>query len=124
MGRARMNKNTSLPTSAGKQTMQKSDTVLPLRSGNTTWQLSQAEHGTTTQRMRYYRSGADVKNYIRPYYHEGTILGLGATILRLQISGTTVGTCGTTAPPHGTSAGAYGTTAHLGAVLREPTQQP
>ena len=93
-----------MPTSAGKRTKQKSDTVLPQRSGTTAWQLSQAAHGTTAQGMRYYRGGADVKNYIRPYYREGAVLGLGATVLRLQRSGTTVGTCGTTAPKCGTTA--------------------
>ena len=76
---------------------QKSDIVLLQRSGTTAWQLSQAARSTTVQRMRYYRGGADVKNYIRPYYRDGAVLGLGATVLRLQRSGTTVGTCGTTA---------------------------
>ena len=61
--------------------------------------------------------GADVKNYIRPYYREGAVLAWWATVVQLQGSGTTMGTCGTTAPQHGTTAGAYGTTAHLGAVL-------
>ena len=41
--------------------------------------------------MRYYRGGADVKNYIRPYYRNVAALGLGATVLQLQRSGTTVG---------------------------------
>ena len=41
--------------------------------------------------------GADVKNYIRPYYYEATALGLGTTVLQLWGSGTTVGTRGTTA---------------------------
>ena len=106
-----MRKNTSVPTSAGKWTKQKSDTVLPQRSGTTAWQLSQAAHGTTAQGMRYYRGGADVKNYIRPYYREGAVLGLGATVLRLERSGTTVCAYGTTARACGTTAGACGTTA-------------
>ena len=61
--------------------------------------------GTTALDMRYYRVGVDVKNYIRPYYRTGAALGPGATVLRLQRSGTTVthsgttaGACGTTAP--------------------------
>ena len=41
--------------------------------------------------------GADVKNYIRPYYREATALGQGTTVLQLGGSGTTVGTRGTTA---------------------------
>ena len=40
--------------------------------------------------------GADVKNYIRPYYREATALGQGTTVLQLGGSGTTVGTHGTT----------------------------
>ena len=60
---------------------------------------------------RYYRGGADVKNYIRPYYREAAVLGQGATVLRLQRSGTTMGSRGTTAHGHGTTASAYGTTA-------------
>ena len=99
-----MNKNTSVPTSAGKETVQISDAVLPLGSGTTVWQLNQAAHGTTAHEVRYYRGGADVKNYIRPYYREAAALGLGATVLRLQRSGTTVN-------PSGTTAGACGTTA-------------
>ena len=61
-----MNKNTSVPTSAKKQSMQKSDTVLPLESGTTAWQLDQAARGTTAHEVWYYHGGADVKNYIRP----------------------------------------------------------
>ena len=60
--------------------------------------------GTTALDVRYYHVGADVKNYIRPYYRTGAALGLGATVLRLQRSGTTV-------TPSGTTAGACGTTA-------------
>ena len=60
--------------------------------------------GATTRDERYYRGGADVKNYIRPYYHTGAALGLGATVLTLQMSGTTV-------TPSGTTAGACSTTA-------------
>ena len=86
-----------MPTSAGKWTKQKSDTVLPLRSGTTAWQLSQAARGSTAHGVRYYRGGADVKNYIRPYYRDEAALGLGATVLRLRRSGTTVGPHGTTA---------------------------
>ena len=41
--------------------------------------------------------GADVKNYIRPYYREATALGQGTTVQQLGGSGTTVGTSGTTA---------------------------
>ena len=48
--------------------------------------------------------GADVKNYIRPYYRTEAALGLGVAVLPLKMSGTTVshngtttGTCGTTA---------------------------
>ena len=48
-------------------------------------------------KARYYRVGADVKNYIRPYYREATALGQGTTVLLLEGSGTTVGTRGTTA---------------------------
>ena len=70
---------------------------------------------------RYYRGGADVKNYIRPYYREATTLGQGTTVLLLEGSGTTVGTRGTTTPPRGTTADAYGTTIFLGAVLPQPT---
>ena len=72
--------------------------------------LPRKESGTTVV-------GADVKNYIRPYYRGGAVLAWWAMVVQLQGSGTTVGTCGTTAPQHGTTAGAYGTTAHLGAVL-------
>ena len=106
-----MNKNTSVPTSAGNEKMQKSDTVLPLGSGTTAWQLIQAARGTTAHKVRYYHGGADVKNYIRPYYRNAAALGLGATVLLLQMSSTTVGSCGTTAPRYGTTAGACGTTA-------------
>ena len=63
-----------------------------------------ASRGTTAQDVRYYREGADVKNYIRPYYRTGAALGLGATVLRIQWSGTTV-------TPSGTTTGACGTTA-------------
>ena len=78
--------------------MQKSDTVLPLGSGTTAWQLNQSARGTTTHKVRYYRGGADVKNYIRPYYRKAAALGLGATVLRLEGSSTTMGSCSTTAP--------------------------
>ena len=60
--------------------------------------------GTTALDVWYYRVGTDVKNYIRPYYRTGAALGLGAMVLRLQRSGTTVN-------PSGTTAGACGTTA-------------
>ena len=63
-----------------------------------------ASRGTTAHVVRYYRVGADVKNYIRSYYRTGAALGLGVTVLRLQRSGTTV-------TPSGTTAGACGTTA-------------
>ena len=76
-------------------------TVLRLQGSGTTV----ASRGTTAHVVRYYRVGADVKNYIRPYYRTGAALGLGAMVLRLQRSGTTVthigtttGACGTTAP--------------------------
>ena len=55
--------------------------------------------------------GADVKNYIRPYYRTGAALGLGATVLWLHWSGTTVTHSGTTA-------GTCGTTASTAAVVR------
>ena len=41
--------------------------------------------------------GADVKNYIRPYYRTGAAQGQGAAVLLLQMSGTTVTPSGTTA---------------------------
>ena len=41
--------------------------------------------------------GADVKNYIRPYYRTGAAQVLGAAVLPLQMSGTTVTPSGTTA---------------------------
>ena len=110
-----------MPTFAGKWKKQKPDTVLPQRSGTTAWQLIQAAHGTTTQGMRYYRSGTDVKNYIRSYYRKGAALAWWAAVVRLQGSGTTVGTSGTTAPPRGTTVDAYGTTVDPGAVLPQPT---
>ena len=69
--------------------------------------LPLGENGTTTV-------GADVKNYIRSYYRKGAALAWWAAVVRLQGSGTTVGTCGTTVD-------AYGTTALLGAVLPRPT---
>ena len=49
-----------------------------------------SSRGTTALGVRYYHVSADVKNYIRPYYRTGAALGLGATVLRLQRSGTTV----------------------------------
>ena len=102
-----MDKETSVPTSAEKRKKQKPDTVLPQRGGTTAWQLStvlsRSESGTTVV-------GADVKNYIRPYYRGGAVLAWWATVVQFQGSGTTVGTYDTTAPQ-------YGTTAHLGAVL-------
>src|SRR3954470_10698237 len=91
--------------------MQKSDTVLPLGSGTTTWQLDRTARGTTMHETRYKRRGADVKNYIRPYYRDAAALGPGATVLRLQRSGTTMGSRGTTAPWHGTTAPRGSTTA-------------
>ena len=63
-----------------------------------------ASRGTTAQDVRYYRGGADVKNYIYPYYRTGAALGLGAMVLRLQRSGNTVGSSGTTAGACGTTA--------------------
>ena len=45
--------------------VQKPDAVLPL-----------ARRGTTV-------AGVDVKNYIRAYYRDAAVLGLGATVLRL-----------------------------------------
>ena len=92
-----MDKNTSVPTSAGNETVQKSDAVLPLRRGTTVTQLNQAARGTTAHEARYYRGGADVKNYIRSYYCDAAVLGKRATVLRLRGSGTTVGSRGTTA---------------------------
>ena len=116
-----MNKITSVPTSAGKQSMQKSDTVLPqMASGTTAWRLSQAARSTTAHKVRYYLGGADVKNYIRPYYRKAAALGLGAMLLRLQMSSTTVGSCGTTAPRYGTTAGACGTTAPGSSTTASP----
>ena len=41
--------------------------------------------------------GADVKNYIRPYYRTGAAQGQGAAVLLLQKGGTTACACGTTA---------------------------
>ena len=41
--------------------------------------------------------GTDVKNYIRAYYRDATVLGRRATVLQLQRSGTTVRPRGTTA---------------------------
>ena len=79
--------------------------------------LPQSESGTTAV-------GADVKNYIRPYYREGAVLAWWVVVVQLQGSGTTMGTCGTTAPQHGTTAGAYSTTALLEQYYRGPTQQP
>ena len=40
--------------------------------------------------------GTDVKNYIRAYYRDATVLGRRATVLQLQRSGTTVSARGTT----------------------------
>ena len=55
--------------------------------------------------------GADVKNYIRPYYRTEAALGLGAAVLRLKTSGTTMTHSGTTA-------GTCGTTASTSVVVR------
>ena len=79
--------------------------------------LPHGESGTTV-------AGADVKNYIRSYYRKGAALAWWAAVVRLQGSGTTVGTSGTTAPPRGTTVDAYGTTVDPGAVLLQPQQQP
>ena len=48
--------------------------------------------------------GADVKNYIRPYYRTGAAQDQGAAVLSLQMSGTTVTHSGTTACTCGTTA--------------------
>ena len=79
--------------------------------------LPHGESGTTAV-------GADVKNYIRSYYRKGAALAWWAAVVRLQGSGTTMGTSGTTAPPRGTTVDAYGTTVDPGAVLPQPQQQP
>ena len=79
--------------------------------------LPHGESGTTAV-------GADVKNYIRSYYRNGAALAWWAAVVRLQGSGTTMGTSGTTAPPCGTTVDAYGTTVDPGAVLPQPQQQP
>ena len=42
--------------------------------------------------------GADVKNYIHPYYREATALGQGTMVQQLEGSGTTVGSRGTIFP--------------------------
>ena len=73
--------------------MQKSGTVLP-----------HTKSGTTAY-------GADVKNYIRPYYRSSSCAWPEDTVLPLPQSGTTVSTCSTTAGDCGTTARAYGTTA-------------
>ena len=57
--------------------------------------------------------GADVKNYIRPYYRTGAAQGLGAAVLPLQMSGTTV-------THRGTTACTCGTTASTAVVVRFP----
>ena len=62
------NKETSVATFADFQTVQKSDTVLPLKA-----------RGTTTQ-------GADVKNYIRPYFRLWCCAGRGLMVLWLATS--------------------------------------
>ena len=54
-------------------------TVLQLQGSSTTV----ATRGTTALDVRYYRVGVDVKNYIRAYYRDAAVLGLGATVLRL-----------------------------------------
>ena len=59
---------------------------------------------------------------IARYYRAAkTVLAWWAAVVRLQGSGTTMGTCGTTAPPRSTTADAYGTTVFLGAILPQPT---
>ena len=68
-----------MPTSAENETVQK------------------IRRGTTAHKARYYRGDADVKNYIRSYYRDATVLGMRATVLRLQGSSTTVASRGTTA---------------------------
>ena len=55
--------------------------------------------------------GADVKNYIRPYYRTGAAQGLRAAVLPLQKGGTIV-------TPSGTTACACGTTASTSVVVR------
>ena len=47
--------------------------------------------------------GADVKNYIRPYYRTGAAQGQGAAVLPLQKGGTTVTPSGTTKITKGSS---------------------
>ena len=68
-----------MPTSAETRVVQKPDAVLP-----------PVRRGTTVV-------GTDVKNYIRAYYRDATVLGRRATVLQLLGSGTTVGLRGTTA---------------------------
>ena len=68
-----------MPTSAEPEEVQKPDAVLPPE-----------RRGTTVV-------GTDVKNFIRAYYHDATVLGRRATVLRLLGSGTTVCPRGTTA---------------------------
>ena len=60
--------------------------------------------------------GMDVKNYIRPYYRTGPAQGLGAAVLLLQMSGTTVTHSGTTACT-------CGTTTSTAVVVRFPHNQ-
>ena len=67
--------------------------------------------------------GADVENYIRPYYHTEAALGQGATVLRLQRSGTTVGSSGTTAGAYGTIAPESSTTASSAVAARISTKR-
>ena len=67
-----------MPTSVETRVVQKPDAVLPLEG-----------RGTTVV-------GTDVKNYIRAYYRDATVLGRRATVLQLQRSGTTVSARGTT----------------------------
>ena len=68
-----------MSTSAETRVVQKPDAVLP-----------PVRRGTTVV-------GTDVKNYIRAYYRDATVLGRRATVLQLQRSGTTVSARGTTA---------------------------
>ena len=72
--------------------------------------------GTTALNVQSYRVGADVKNYIRPYYRTGAALGQGAAVLPRQRSGTTV-------TPRGTTACTCGTTASTAVVTSFPHNQ-
>lgn len=74
---------------------------LAMRHGTTA-----PEHGTTVY-------GADVKNYILPYYCLHGSARPELAVLPLKWSGTTVGAHGTTVGTHGTTVGACGSTAFV-----------